>query len=626
MKTHEQRVGLRETLDQLNKSHKILGIQVANRAAQLEQTVVANLRSASTPCLDLAHLLNDLESESFTLQKQIRIMESLRFSQIFERANNIKEAHPATFEWLFEEKSQNVTYGLQSNIYKWLQVGTGTFWVSGKAGSGKSTLMKFFYKNHKTTTALESWASGRKLLIANFFFWNAGTTLQKSQQGLLQTLLLHIVTQDPGLIAVLCPQRWQNLAGREEPWAWTELLDAVENLKEHVADNLRCCFFIDGLDEYDGEHMDVVRIIESLVRSPSIKICFSSRPWNVFDRFYGNNSGQKLLLQELTRNDIARFTRDELAAGTQLDSQRSMRKAYDSLVQDIVDRAQGVFLWVFLVVRSLRRGMTNLDTPSELQARLLELPTELEMFFQHILDTSEKFYHSQSARLYLIQLSGTERQLTAIDVAYFAEGDVDFALKDDLISQHASTLESVAKVTKTRVLARCQDLIEFDVHGRLQFLHRTVRDFLETSDIYQQLQNRAGENFDAHRFMCNSMVLQLRMIAEYPDAVNYSIHAPFEELEQSCRYHMRLSDPISPYLYNIVPALNGALRKWELAFAGDGPRRQISTIDAGHESPILYQPANMGTLAYLGSGLGGTVASIRKRWTRDTRFTLGGHA
>ena len=518
------------------------------------------LQEATKPCSDLATLLTELESESMTLQKQVRIIESLRFPQMSERIDNIKEAHPATFEWLFERGGKVLIHSQPSNIFDWLREGTGTFWVSGKAGSGKSTLMKFFHKNPKTTAALKCWALGRRLLIASFFFWNAGTKLQKSQQGLLQTLLFHVFRQDPALIAILCPDRWQGSRAVEEPWDWTDLLDALAKLKDHRTDTLKFCFFIDGLDEYDGEHMDVIKIIEGLVCSPSIKICFSSRPWNVFERFYGDNSGQKLRLQDLTHADITRFTKDELGAGTGFGSQGSMTVSYGSLVKEIADRAQGVFLWVFLVVRSLCRGMTNLDTPLELHARLLALPAELEGFFQHILDTSEKVYHSQAARLYLTQLSGKERQLTAIDVSCFAESDTDFALRDDLISQYASNLESIVESTRTRVLARCQDLLEFDVHERLQFLHRTVRDFLETSDIYIQLQKRAGEFFEPRRFLCNSMVLQLRMIVEFPNSTNHSIHAPFEEILDSFWYHARLSNPTTSYDNSLLPVLDRTLR------------------------------------------------------------------
>lgn len=40
----------------------------------------------------------------------------------------------------------------------------------------------------------------------------------------------------------------------------------------------RVCIFVDGLDEYAGEHAEIVSILSSLAISEAIKICLSSRP------------------------------------------------------------------------------------------------------------------------------------------------------------------------------------------------------------------------------------------------------------------------------------------------------------------------------------------------------------
>lgn len=94
---------------------------------------------------------------------------------------------------------------------------------------------------------------------------------------------------------------------------------------------------------------------------------------------------------------------DGLDEVTQFLKLKSTDPAYDSLVHEILERSNGVFLWVYLVVRSLRRGMTKYDTVSELQMRLGELPSELEEYFQHMLDSTERMYHRQAARLYLLR-------------------------------------------------------------------------------------------------------------------------------------------------------------------------------------------------------------------------------
>ena len=47
-----------------------------------------------------------------------------------------------------------------------------------------------------------------------------------------------------------------------------------------------------------------------------------------------------------------------------------MDRRCDELIEEIVFLARGVFLWVFLVTRSLRWGLTNADDMVDLRARL----------------------------------------------------------------------------------------------------------------------------------------------------------------------------------------------------------------------------------------------------------------
>jgi hypothetical protein len=44
------------------------------------------------------------------------------------------------------------------------------------------------------------------------------------------------------------------------------------------------CFFVDGLDEYEGDHRDIIQIMDVLSASTKMKICVSSRPWSIFFR------------------------------------------------------------------------------------------------------------------------------------------------------------------------------------------------------------------------------------------------------------------------------------------------------------------------------------------------------
>ena len=471
--------------------------------------------------------LSKLHKECISLQRQVDVISSLHYPEISDRERLHKDPHPKTCDWLFEDSKDPSGLRSTSNVLDWLHTGKDVFWVSGKAGSGKSVLMKYLYNHQKTRVALRQWAVGKDLVVAGFFFSSAGTFMQKSQQGLLQSLLMCILKQRPALISHLFPDGWNSRLS----WTKSDLLEALARLQSESLDSARFCIFIDGLDEYDGEMSDLLPLIKGLTTSGSIKVCVSSRPWNVFERFFGDNNETRIILQHLNRTDIRQFAHDQITKAIN-DRWNLMDKTeYLPLVEEIVERSSGVFLWVVLVVRSLLRGMINLDTVEELQSRLRELPTELEEFFRRILDRGDKVYSKQAARLYLLQLSVRDGQLSPWDLAHFAEEDKFFALRDDVSLRHAQDPMHLDRLTRTRVLARCQDLLEFDDKSRLvfdyrnrvntnyrdhrsglHFLHRTVKDFLETRDIFDKLTKRAGEEFNAHLFLCNAILVQIKVV------------------------------------------------------------------------------------------------------------------
>ena len=142
-----------------------------------------------------------------------RILEALHFRSINERLSTISKAHQRTFRWIYHEKvSQKSSW---DDFPQWLTNGRGCYWINGKAGSGKSTLMKYILENQKTTDALMKWSNSSDLVVASFFFWYAGTPLQKSQVGLLRALLLDVLNRRPDLVPVLFPGLYRSLISKE---------------------------------------------------------------------------------------------------------------------------------------------------------------------------------------------------------------------------------------------------------------------------------------------------------------------------------------------------------------------------------------------------------------------------
>ncbi|KAL1967855.1 hypothetical protein VTN77DRAFT_2544 [Rasamsonia byssochlamydoides] len=105
----------------------------------------------------------------------------------------------------------------------------GIFFICGKAGSGKSTMMKFLFRDRRVRHQLELWAGDKKLVLVNFFFWNSGDKLQMSLEGFYRSLLFETVKQCPEPIRQVFRDEWMHSAVPiQSPFRLPELKLAFE--------------------------------------------------------------------------------------------------------------------------------------------------------------------------------------------------------------------------------------------------------------------------------------------------------------------------------------------------------------------------------------------------------------
>ncbi|KAM0511307.1 hypothetical protein ACHAPE_009973 [Trichoderma viride] len=460
-------------------------------------------------------ILDDIERRG--IQKRETILQTLNFDQLHERELAVGEAHEGTATWIFDESKP-------TKFVKWLQKSNGMYWITGKAGSGKSTLMKFLTDHPQTLQYLTEWTNGNDLIVAKHYFWNPGTTMQKSQEGLFRALLHQILGQRPELIPIVCADRWNApYYERSFPWTLKQLAEAFQRLGGLDNVRLKICLFIDGLDEYDGEPTDVIDIIQKIGESDKIKICTSSRPWIEFSDAYGGNQ-PKLELQNFTREDIQRFIKDKLHNNDKFNKLRGRdRAAADGLVLSITEKADGVFLWVFLVVRSLLRGLRNEDDILDLERRLGQLPEDLYKFFDNMLNIIEDVYRERVSRLFLTMTSA-KVALPIITFYFLNFGDAPLSreplpfLREWPVVDNAE--EKVLEVKKRQLIAQCKDLIHTvsDVEGevlfaeKVEFIHNMVLNFLHLPDINERLSSIAGRSFHPVKVLFKANIGQIRSL------------------------------------------------------------------------------------------------------------------
>jgi hypothetical protein len=293
----------------------------------------------------------------------------------------------------------------ETSFKRWLTSDDGVFWINGKAGSGKSTLMKFLANHWKTKALLRQWSGSGDLIIASFYFWSAGHESQRSQLGLLKGLLYQVILQCPHLIPSVWSSRWD--AGNTfdisfDHWTRQELTDALVHIIACGSLKSKFCFFVDGLDEYAdayvGEHHAMIKFLDHLAQSSHVKLCVSSRPWNVFKDRYGERDDLKFILQDLTSEDMLRFAQDLLQDDERFQRLVSREPKALSLAVQIRDRAEGVFLWVFLVTRSLQSGLSDHDGIEELERRLAKSPSDLYEYYWSIFESIDDHYKDYTLR------------------------------------------------------------------------------------------------------------------------------------------------------------------------------------------------------------------------------------
>ena len=142
------------------------------------------------------------------------VKKSLFYPNIFSRQEQVANEFDGienSYEWIFDERSEvesevdnkskvSRKQPPWDNFSEWLRTGNAVYWINGKAGSGKSTLMNYICGHEKKTRSLKEWSSDRLLLTPTFFFWNAGVLQQKTIDGLLRSLIFQMLTECPELI------------------------------------------------------------------------------------------------------------------------------------------------------------------------------------------------------------------------------------------------------------------------------------------------------------------------------------------------------------------------------------------------------------------------------------------
>lgn len=511
---------------------------LAHEAAKIEQSV--NLHT-TTQALAFSTAAESRKACDIFLR-------SLKTSNMNQRYNDVLDSREATFKRIFSSyepmettdnesemsgssdtaryptwmSDRDEVHGSWASFTEWLQSDGKLFYIQGKPGSGKSTLIKFILDHERTKELLQRWSSD--VMIVHHFIWKIGSHEQNSIKGLLCSLLYQKLRNKRDLIQhTLC--RFTHLSSHTEYSDWSiKDLDAV---LQYVSNkNVRhLCIFIDGLDEIRNEdgYRKLIQSIEGILNLPNVKLCIATRPEVQIMRWLEVMNPPGILLEDLTRPDMRIFVREKLKP--LLSGQCISFSTYEKLTERLVDKAQGVFLWLQIATRSLIEGIENDDSDDLLFARLDQLPADLERLYIDMwrrLNENNSVYRETAARYFRYAL----QQTTVFTMYYWNNYRCDGSLTDlptlfqvacaENIETQQTILRSsdrmgLARIrqlcdeTKRSILTRCAGLLQIEPQSvqpfttddftsedvrntvdpalsRISFIHRTAHDFLRDTE------------------------------------------------------------------------------------------------------------------------------------------------
>ncbi|KAL8927856.1 MAG: hypothetical protein Q9172_001156 [Xanthocarpia lactea] len=550
-------------------------------------------------------------------------MTSLSISETKFRIADVRKADKATFHWLFDPSVVSFS--------DWLQHGTQKsepfYWIQGKPGSGKSTLMKFAMRDLRTVTLLGGTAdSDPQWTFVAFFFHDRGSSIQKSLVGMLREIVDSTLRQLPQLMPHAIPvyKTLVKVQGKRSPdWNLEALTTLMEAVTLQRTTRVKLLLFLDALDEHEGDNELLLQTLKDWTRNVdghyvTLKICLAT-------------------INQFTKDDICIYTKSRLSTSLGGTLQLLEPESLVYMTEQITVKARGVFIWVRLVTDQLAKNIRD-GTPFQILLKMIaQMPEELQELYDHTVRRINSQYANETYVMFQLILCSVEPLpletlvgATTMSVVRYLDGNsslgswpvssdltIDQALRW-LISRSGGLLETyTADANIDYLFENGWTSIQY-----VQFLHQTSKEYVQSrraqafmKRMAPQVAGKTGYYFLALASQsCSAWIAPIKLhmlyyikLAEIRNQIDGQIDVPIfpgglsashENGPCDTDWWLRMKDdPLHEYLYRVdyygrlIEGLNDLLsyRRISLRISLVVAANLISMLDSEVSRPELLQ-------------------------------------
>ncbi|KAL4946579.1 hypothetical protein BDV06DRAFT_218295 [Aspergillus oleicola] len=355
-------------------------------------------------------------------------------------------------EWIF----QNPQYCLWQK-----EDDVRLLWIRGGAGKGKTMM---------TIGLVEQLSRDDTSIVAYFFCQNTDYELN-SVEGIIKGLIQELIRQRKELLELL-QRRWDatHACYKENMSSWRILWDIFLEMIDHCRGQ-RLYVVGDALDECQNKGMaEFLRIIVRTGLDHSyVRWLLTSRPLDDADHELLTTAEQVGISLELNSNHleaaIKTYVKHKVRYLYPLDDYGQQMP--QQLESELLQRAEGTFLWISLVCRTLEDdGSDGRVPPNKALLMIRDLPPGLNPLYEQILQQILKG-----------KLAAVNACLRLLKVMMLVFRPLNRA---EVLSVTGIPEEEVAS---EKIINRCSSFIK--ARGTaIEFVHQSSRDFLAESPLF----------------------------------------------------------------------------------------------------------------------------------------------